>query len=74
MPESNGDQIALATKFLNGSQLPIDDQNETFWMPLGRHDNFGHNQIAKKSPKKKKKKNVKTLKKIIYFASNPGGS
>ena len=41
--------------FLNGSQLPIDDQNETFWMPLGRHDNFGRHQIAKKSPQKKKK-------------------
>ena len=60
--------------FLNGSQLPIDDQNETFWMPLGRHDNFGRHQIAKKSPQKKKKKNVKTLKKINFFASNPGGS
>ena len=42
--------------FLNGSQLPIDDQNETFWMPLGRHDNFGRHQIAKKSPQKKKEK------------------
>ena len=53
--------------FLNGSQLPIDDQNETFWMPLGRHDNFGRHQIAKKSPQKKKKKNVKTLKKINFL-------
>ena len=52
VPEPNGDQIAERPDCdLNGSQLPIGEQNKPFWTPLGLHGNLGRLQVAIRSPK-----------------------
>ena len=50
-------QNQMATKLpwrpdgvLNCSKQPNGDQNEPFWMPLGRHGHLGHHQVAIWSP------------------------